>query len=167
MDAKRRVAEAAALRFLRDGGDPAVPFSLDPDEYVAWQGMAHWDFVADALSGAGFDPARAEEVIAEAIEWANELEHAANEVALKGGGDRASWLPPAPTTMPSAPPRCPRGASIAARECGGATHRAPDRTAEPGGSAAAARCAGPGDGEPDLEPETQRPTHRAIQGGGG
>jgi hypothetical protein len=87
MDAKRRVAEAAALRFLRDGGDPAVPFSLDPDEYVAWQGMAHWDFVANALSGAGFDPARAEEVIAEAIEWANELEHAANEVALKGGGD--------------------------------------------------------------------------------
>ena len=87
MDAKRRVAEAAALRFLRDGGDPAVPFSLDPDEYVAWQGMAHWDFVANALSGAGFDPARAEEVIAEAIEWANELGHAANEVALKGGGD--------------------------------------------------------------------------------
>jgi hypothetical protein len=130
--------------------------------------MAHWDFVANALSEAGFDPARAEEVIAEAIEWANELEHAANELALKGGGDRdelaaagayddAFRPTQVPARRPDWRPRVRRG-------------HAP-RTGANRRTRGSRRCgsrAGPGDDESDLEPETQRPaTHRAIQGGGG
>jgi hypothetical protein len=157
MDAQRRVAEAAALRFLRDGGADAVPFTLDPDEYVAWQGLAHWDFVADALSEAGFDPARAEDVIAEAIEWANELDHATTQVAFNGGGNSDelaaartyldAYLPArVPPSRPDWRPRVRRG-------------HAP-RTGSNGRTRGSRRCTGSGSragpDDPDPESDTER-----------
>jgi hypothetical protein len=157
MDAKRRVAEATALRFLRDGGADAVPFTLDPDEYVAWQGLAHWDFVANALSEAGFDPARAEDVIAEAIEWANEMEDAANRLAFNGGGN---WdeLADARTYLDAyRPARVPPGRPDRRTRvrCGHAPRAGSNRRTR--GSRRCGSRAGPDDGESDLEPETQRP----------
>jgi hypothetical protein len=146
MPSLAEVAGAAALRFLRDGWERVVPYSADPAEYRANHQAIHRTFVEAALRKAGIDPARAEEEIDDAIDWAYGLEAAATSVAFNGGGDseelsaaRAYYqvLPPAPTARrPCDPPCSHHGRSHRAeangrrrgpRECGSRSPSGPDK----------------------------------------